>query len=294
MATQLLGPTLNAQIIVTPTPTPLTVGTRISNLLINVAIGSVTGLTRASIKHSSKWRGIKQGVAGGFLMSVGKQIAASSFDGSGFVGRQVSAVGVSLTASSGEQKMIFAFPLGPLSIEECEGSFDWRLNVAAFVEVAVFAASSKTRLDLPRSLSSGAPVFRDRRSTFGQVGDIYLTAITQLGTIRLSKGAFDPYTRQVNVIYHENVHILQDDYFEEAIALSAERVAIEQLPFGRHFLRHFDLGVLGPAVGGGFSALIPYRSRPWEREAYALTTESSLLADPCGALVRLVAGGAGE
>ena len=95
-------------------------------------------------------------------------------------------------------------------------------------------------------------------------------AISQLGTIRLSRSAIDPYTGKVNVIYHENVHILQDDYFEEAIGLQAEREAIQHLPFGRRFLRHFDLGLTGPMLEGAMSG-IPYQSRPWEREAYSLT-----------------------
>lgn len=272
LAMQLSGPTLNAQVIVIPsTPTKVTFGARMTNLAINVAIGSVTGLVWATIRQSPKWKGVEQGSAGGLLMSAGRQIAASPFAGSGLVGRQVSAAGVSLTASTGEQNTTFAFPIGPISLEESEGSYDWRLNLGEFVAMVTLVISPNTRLDLHKSLSSGAAVFRDRRSNFGHAGDIELTAVAQLGTIRLSRSAFDPFTGKANVIYHENVHILQDDYFEEAIALPAERVAIEHLPFGRRFLRHFDLGLLGPNLESGLNTLIPYRSRPWEREAYALT-----------------------
>lgn len=268
-AIQLGGSTLNAQVVVIPTQLPI--GTRISNLAINGVIGSVTGLVWATIRHSPKWKGVEQGAAGGVVTSLGKQIAASAFDGSGFVGREVSAVGISLIASSGEQHTFFTFPIGPVSLEYGEHSYDWRLNVRDCVAVVGFAISSNTRFDLRRSLSSGAPVFRDRRANFGRAGDIELTAAGQLGIIRLSRSAFDPLTGKENVIYHENVHILQDDYFEEAIALPIERVAVQHLPFGRRFLRHFDLGVLGPNLESGMSGLIPYRSRPWEREAYALT-----------------------
>jgi hypothetical protein len=57
---------------------------------------------------------------------------------------------------------------------------------------------------------------------------------------------------------------------EAAIALPAERVLVEHLPLGHRFLRHLDLGLLGPALAETMS-IIPYESRPWEREAYALT-----------------------
>ncbi|HZE07366.1 MAG TPA: hypothetical protein VE110_01290, partial [Gemmatimonadaceae bacterium] len=205
------------------------------------------------------------------LMSAGRQIAATSFDGSGFLGREISAVGVSVTASSGEIHTVFVFPIGPISLEYDERSWDWRLNVTDFVAVAAFALASNTEFDLHKTLSSGAPVFRDKRASFYRFGDFEATGVTGLGTIRVSRAAFTALAGNGNVIYHENVHILQDDFFEEAIALPPEREAIERLPFGRRFLRHFDLGLLGPGLESGMSRLIPYRSRPWEREAYALT-----------------------
>ncbi|MGH7650537.1 MAG: hypothetical protein ACREMS_01715 [Gemmatimonadaceae bacterium] len=272
LAILFVAPALRAQVVVISNDVPpLPVNTRITNLAINGAIGSVTGLVWASIRHSSKWKGLTQGAAGGLLMSAGRQIAATPFNGSGFLGREVSAVGVSLTASSGEEHTLFVFPIGPMSLEYGERSWDWRLDVADFGALVGLAIASNTSLDLHRTLSSGVPVFRDRRASFGQVEDYTLTAITELGTIRLSQDAFTVLPGTANVIYHENVHILQDDFFEDAIGLPPERQAIEHLPFGRRFLRHLDLGLLGPCLVSGMSGLIPYKPRPWEREAYALT-----------------------
>lgn len=267
------APRLDAQVVAVPNQ--LSSGTRISNLAINSVIGSVTGLAWAIIRKSPKLKGIEQGAAGGLLMSAGKQIAASAFNGSGFAGREVSAVGVSLTASAGEQHTTFAFPIGPVSLEHREGSYDWRLNVTDFVAAAAWGISSNTEFDLHRSLSSGAAVFRDKRAGFGRTGNWDLTAVSGLGAIRLSRSAINSLTGDAYVVYHENVHILQDDYFEDAIALPAEKVFVEHLPFGHRFLRHFDLGALGPCLESGMSQLMPYRSRPWEQEAYALTANLS-------------------
>ena len=269
---QLVAPNLRGQIIIYPmNPPSISAGVRFENLAINAAIGSVTGLAWAALRHAPKSKGALQGAAGGALMSVGKQIASTVFNGSGFVGREISAVGVSLTATSGEAKTTLSLPLGPLSLEFSRDSYDWRVNAADFIAIVGLSVSPNTRLDLAKSLSSGAAVFNDRHSGFGQRGDFDILAVTQLGTIRLSRSAFDPYTGKANVIYHENVHILQDDYFEEAIALPAEREAVQHLPFGRRFLRHLDLGALGPTLEAAMAG-IPYESRPWEREAYALTS----------------------
>lgn len=271
-AMQFTPPAVGAQIVVDPllSPPGISAGSRLENLAINTAIGSVTGLVWATIRHSPRSKGALQGAAGGALMSVGKQVAATAFNGSGFVGREISATGVSLTATSGAPKTTLSFPLGPLRLECSQDGYDWRINVADFVATAGFAISANTRLDLGRSLSAGTPVFRDRRSNFGRSGNVVFTGISQLGTIRLARSAFDPLTGKTNVLYHENVHILQDDYFEEAIGLPVERQVIQHLPFGRRFLRHLDLGLTGPMLEGAMSG-IPYESRPWEREAYSLT-----------------------
>jgi hypothetical protein len=270
-AMQFASPTLDAQIAVYPMEGPaLSRGVRIENLAINTAIGSATGLVWATIRHSSKTKGALQGAAGGAFMSAGRQIAATAFNGSGFLGREISATGVSLIATAGEQKTTLSFPLGPLSIEGSEDDFDWRLNVVDFIAIVGLSLSPNTRLDLRKSLSSGAAVFRDRHQSFGQRGDFDIMAISEFGTVRLSRSAFEPFSGKTNVLYHENVHILQDDYFQGTIALPAERLVIQHLPLGHRFLRHLDLGVAGPMLEGAMSP-IPYESRPWEREAYALT-----------------------
>jgi hypothetical protein len=264
-------PALEAQIVVYPlSPPGISTGTRVENLAINSALGSMTGLVWATIRHTPKSKGALKGAAGGALMSVGRQIAATAFNGSGFIGREVSATGISLTATSGEPNTTLTFPIGPVSLKCSEGSYDWRVNVSSVVAIIGLSFSPNTRLDLGKSLSSGAAVFDDRHSSFGQRGDFDIMAISQLGTIQLSRSAVDPFTGKTNVLYHENVHILQDDYFQEAIALPAEREVIQHLPLGRRFLRHLDLGLAATVLEGAMSG-IPYESRPWEREAYALT-----------------------
>ena len=263
LVTQLAGTTLTAQVILGPTPqAQVTVRTRVDNVAINGVIGALTGVVWATIRDSRSWKAAEQGLVGGVLMSVGRQTAATPFNGSGLLGREVSAVGVSLITSTGQRGATFTFPVGPVSLEFGEHEYDWRLNATDFLLTIGMTFYPSTRLDVGKSLSSGVPVFRIRRTDFGQIGDADVTAAQLAGTVLLSRNAFDPLTGKAEVIYHENVHVLQEDYFEDAITLPAERAAIRPLPFGRRFLKHLDLGVLGPVLGAQISRLIPYRSRP--------------------------------
>ena len=101
-----------AQILVNPTTgASISAENRLQNLAINGAIGSVTGLVWAAIRHAPKAKGAAQGAMGGAIMSVGRQIAATPFNGSGFLGREISATGVSLTASLANQRQLSRFPL---------------------------------------------------------------------------------------------------------------------------------------------------------------------------------------
>ncbi|MDQ6768753.1 MAG: hypothetical protein M3Z54_02060 [Gemmatimonadota bacterium] len=201
LATQLAGTTLQAQVIVQTTqPAEVTVRTRVDNVAINGVIGALTGVVWATIRDSRSWKVAEQGLVGGVLMSVGKQTAASAFNGSGFLGREVSAAGVSLITSAGERSKTFTFPVGPVSLEYGEHDYNWRLSVTDFLLTIGMTFYPSTRLDVGKSLSSGAPVFRIRRTDFGTVGDVDLTAVKLAGTILLSRSAFDPLTGKANVV----------------------------------------------------------------------------------------------
>ena len=90
--------------------------------------------------------------------------------------------------------------------------------------------------------------------------------------IKLARDAF--YGRgEPRALFHENVHVLQEDYLSEALANPIENAILSRLHVSKRIMRHVDLGLLSSQVESLANAAIPYSARPWEREAYALTPQ---------------------
>jgi hypothetical protein len=243
---------------------------RVSDAAINAAIGGVAGAMWSMIRRTSVSKGAGQGLAGGLIVSGGRQTAARTFFGAGLIGREVSAVGVSLVASVGKPSTTFAFPWGPVSVQYSKGLIDWRVNVADCIITAATALSPHTSLDFGYSLSAGVPVFRTHGSGVTGLQGTDASGVTQGAVIWLEPSAFTSERRARRVIGHESVHVTQEDFVQKALALPAESALIGRSSWGKTFLKHFDLGVLGYASALAVAHQIPYRSQPWEREAYGL------------------------
>lgn len=262
----------------TPGQCQVSAGARAQDFGINAAIGVVTAAAW-SVARGRGLDGLESalgyGLAGGLAMSAARQVAASPFNGSGFVGREISAAGISLITSSGSDHVTLSFPVGPVRIQLKDGRlFDWRVNAVDAGDAIVNLVRKETRLDPGLSLSSGTFVFRDTRDSFttGDKGSTEAIGEEELGNIKLAKDAF--YARgEPRALYHENVHVLQEDYFSETLANPVERAILNKLHIGRLITRHVDLGVLSPQLEVLADAAIPYDARPWEREAYLLTPQ---------------------
>ncbi len=257
----------------TPVPTLAQVSTRMraQDIGINAAIGLATATVWALAQGHGLSDGVDRGLVGGAFMGIGRQIAASPFSGSGFAGREVSAVGISLITSVGSDHPRMSFPVGPIELQVVDGrTFDWRVNATDAVAAVINSTRKTTRLDLNLSLLSGTFVFRDRRAGFHISGG-EATASEFFESITLAKDAFHGSAGVPDVLFHENVHVLQDDYLANAVTNPIEQRILNRTDIGRHIARHIDLGLLTLPLNGIANSLIPYASRPWEREAYALT-----------------------
>jgi hypothetical protein len=243
---------------------------RVNDAAINAAIGGVVGAAWAAMRGASVLKGAGQGVTGGLIISGGRQTAASTFQEAGLLGRELSAAGVSLVASAGQPAMTFRFPFGPLSVQYANQAFDWRINVADCAIAAVVALTPHAQLDLPLSLSAGAPVFRSRGFDIAGTDNSDARGLTYGAVIWLKRRPFEPDDRVRQVLGHESVHVTQEDFVQNALALPVESAALRRAPWGKVFVRHFDLGLLGDASALALAHFIPYRSQPWEREAYGL------------------------
>lgn len=238
---------------------------------INAAIGLVTATAWSLVRGHGFSDGVVRGLVGGAATGVGRQIAASPFSGSGFAGREVSAVGISLITSTGDDHLTLSFPVGPAELQLKDGNtFDWRVNVTDAIAVVVNSLHAGTHLDAGLSLSSGTFVFRDPRGSF-RTSNGEAAASEFFQSIMLSQSAFSESSQVPKVLYHENVHVLQDDYLADAVSDPIENAWLNRTRIGKRITRHFDLGLLSLPINGVANSIIPYASRPWEREAYALT-----------------------
>jgi len=258
-------------VVPAPVSAQVSPGMRVQDVGINAAIGLVTASVWSIARGHGIAAGVWRGVVGGATVSVGRQVAASPFSGSGFTGRQISAVGISLITSAGSEHMTLSFPVGPVQLQLVDGhDFDWRINATDAIAAVVNASGSATRLDAGLSMSSGTFVFRSRRRTFHTASG-EATGSEFFESIKLSSDAFDGSGKTPNVLYHENVHVLQDDYLANAVANPIERAILNRTYIGRRITRHIDIGLLSIPLNGIANSMVPYAARPWEREAYVLT-----------------------
>jgi hypothetical protein len=240
------------------------------SLGVNALLGGATAGVRAHLRGGSFLDAFAAGAAGGALTYAGKRIAVEDFAGAGFLGREVAAVGSSVSANAAEGRGVLervALPLGPVRLyisPRGEGPLlQPRVDLAAVASVAWAAAQPGSRLDLEESLSSGAPVFR-RRVPAQELGfeGAHLAGVVQL------RDAGDP-ERVRRAAAHERVHVLQYDQAFLLWAAPAEEWLLNRARWSRALHRWVDLGVNAPALAA-LGAALPYRSRPWEQEAELL------------------------
>lgn len=240
---------------------------RVSDLAANAAIGAVLAAARSMFGGHQFTRPIVLGGLGGAIQGAGRQVAADRSTASGLIGRQLSALGISLTYSAGSDSLVLIAPLWLVTFEvrpDLQNRIRARVNLldVAFVTSALIQGRS---LDVKSSLSVGAPVFtRQIAATDVELG------YTRMGVIFLTNGI--PPALRREVLSHEAVHLLQWDAYNQLVAFPIERKLVRSVPGGRAFSRYLDLGVLSPTAALLLAQQIRYDRQPWEREAYLLTT----------------------
>jgi hypothetical protein len=244
-------------------------GTHVQVLGINAALGGITAGIRKHHRGGSFWRGFLEGAAGGGAIYAGKWVSAEGFWGAGLVGRQVAAVGTSVVRNSSENRPLFEqlmLPLGPLRLyADLGGTVPARLklDLLASGTFAYRLLSSDARFDGDASLSAGTPVFfTDVAPNPGWYGNntagvILLRQEPEAGPARVTGDM---------VFAHERIHLIQYDQAMQSWSTPLEQWLLPKLPGGSWLARHVDVGlVMIPAVL--LNHVIPYESRPWEREA---------------------------
>jgi hypothetical protein len=251
----------------TPATAQVSTNARVSNLVANAAISAALAAARQVFGRHQFMRPIVLGALGGAIQGAGRQVAAGRSTASGFIGRQVSALGISATYSAGADSLVLIVPVWLVTFEvrpHQQNRFRARVNLMdlAFVTSALIDGRS---LDVGSSLVAGAPVFtRPIARTDVELG------YTRMGVIFLMNGT--PPALRRETLSHESVHLLQWDAYNQLVANPIERTLVRLVPGGGSLSRFLDLGVLSPTSALLLAQQIPYDRQPWEREAYLLTT----------------------
>jgi hypothetical protein len=241
-----------------------------NGLIAGVGAGTVQWARGGSFQD-----GFTRGVAGGVIAYGGKRVAVERFDGAGLIGRQVGALGASITANAAEGRASFerlAFPLGPLELEVHHGEdrhLNLRVDAYSLGAIVYGILKAETRFDLAHSLSAGTVVFvadeywlRMRGERWGGTAlgsTVIISSSTQFSDISLGRR-----------LAHERVHVLQHDFIAMAFGKMLEEWLLRRVPGGTAVNARVSFSVLAGALNAS-SLVLPHARRPGEVEAFFLS-----------------------
>lgn len=242
----------------------------------NAVLGGLTAGIRQELRGGSFKDGFTRGFLGGAVVYAGKRIAIQNFDGAGFLGREVGAVGASMVRNASENLPLLSrlsLSAGPVRVlvDRREGRREVRptLDVIALMTTSYAVAEPQLDLDWGKTLSAGAPVFTVQEKLMrGPFDDFETTGQELATTIFLSEiDLFGPeYARRV--FAHERVHVIQGDFYSRVWADPLGEWLLEKVPGGERVERFLDIDTGDIMIGLlEIAAFKSYEGRPWELEA---------------------------
>jgi hypothetical protein len=234
----------------------------------NTLLGALSGGALQKIRGGSFRDGFVRGALGGAVAYGGRRVVVKDFRGAGLLGRQVSAVGISIARNAGEGEPSLSrlsFPVGPLTFDwqrGGSGSLGLRIDARSAGWMVAAAFEDRLEMDWGASLSAGTAVFQAPRHRLGTLEDPHHgQAIGSL--ILLSR---DP---SRHTLGHERVHVLQQDFGRELWGYPLERWIAGFLPGGEKVTTWVDPGIFYGGLTWSLSELfdVERHNQPWEVEA---------------------------
>jgi hypothetical protein len=267
---------------------------------VNAVIGGITaGIFR--LAHGDAFKqamtdGFLRGALGGGLAYAGKRVAASRFDGAGFLGREIAAVGGSITANASDRIGTFdrlILPLGPIPMRLILTKNGSRYSAHPLIDLLSASGfvygvvAEKYSIDWSASLSGGVAVFKEENPYLNEYGgfDVETTRMInatdpsrrprfgeQVGAITVGGTIFTSYlVPDDDILNHERVHALQFDF---VTATLGDHVDTWTMARARSLDRWLKLNLVPMAFGAFNQAVVSLSNHdtvPWEREAILLS-----------------------
>lgn len=183
----------------------------------DVAVGAANGLLGGVTAALSAWLrdqpigdAFLQGSVGGGVVFVGKRVAAEEFGCAGLLGRELAALGSSMTANAGRGRGWLEevwLPVGPLWVQVAPAAgLRARVNMLDVGLLAWATARPELRFDWTASLSNGTPIFHSPGHHI-LFGDRAVRGFASGGVVALGARGDDDRTRA-----HEMAHVIQHDF----------------------------------------------------------------------------------
>lgn len=215
-------------------------------LAANALVAAVTGGVLARLHGRSFADGFTRGALGGGVVYLGKRTAVAGFSGAGLLGREVGALGASITRSAAYGSGMLdtlVLPVGPLRVHltpRDPGGSALRVDLEEVYWLVYGLAEDRLDLDVGRSLSAGTAVFTSASRFKGRDGNVDGQAGG--GMIVLSRNP--RWDAPARIFAHERVHILQYDFLKITAGEPLERWALGRLHAANlPLVSHVDPGV---------------------------------------------------
>lgn len=246
-------------------------------LALNAGLGAATaGLTRWMQGRPVR-PGLLGGASGGALAYVGKRVVVERWQGAGFVGREVAAVGHSMVRNAADARPLLSrlvLPLGPLRFyvrPDSQTRMRVRLD-APSAAYAILLSAAGHPFDARASLSSGALVFRVTDLPLSDARGRCIAGVAFGSTVVLSDLTRQATDDRNPNFPHERVHVVQHDQLFTTIGDPAEEWLGRRVGWFGRMKRYLDFNVTG------LVAMVPQavwnEGTPWEREATAVTRQT--------------------
>ncbi len=198
-------------------------GTDFSILSANALVGAVSAGVTAWLRGEDFSDAFVWGAVGGTGSYLGKRIASERFDGAGFLGREVAAVGHSVIENVGRGEAPLSqlwFPVGPVRVRPAVFGSAWstQVDVATTSRLLYSLAQPELDFDWGKSLQQGTPVFVATGNAILSDG-VAVGGTGGGGVIWLSgTPSRDPERRLI----HETTHIIQGDFAAVVVSYPVE------------------------------------------------------------------------
>ena len=246
----------------------------------NAAIGGLTAGLVAAVRGRDFADAFTRGALGGLASYVGKRLAAERFSGAGLLGREIGAVGASMTRNAAEGRGLLdliVLPIGPVRLALDRGSGERislgaKLDLTAAGWIVYGVAEPGLELDWADSFSAGTAVFRTRGTIMKLRGGGLAAGLTNAGVVYAADVAAFGRSFAARSVAHERVHVIQEDQLFTIWTDPLEDWAVDRLGVGAAN-RYVDLNLSTELLELLGRAIADHGARPWELEAIFLARE---------------------